>query len=311
VLFNEKWISYGKTVDYRVNGPSQSAKYGAIGCLIRSVTPVSISSPHTGATYYDEDLPKIPAAAIALEDADMFDRMYKRGQKIVVNLYMGAYFNGTTSSNNLVGEIQGSKYPEKVILIGGHFDSWDVGSQTGANDDGGGVMVCLEAVNLLLKLGLRPKRTIRFIAWSGEEQGQETSGANQYVQLHKEEMKDHILAFESDIGTTDIEGFGYSGSQSGYDIVKNIGTTFLTPYNAGNTTFGNGGGTDTEPLGQFGVPQMANNVKDTQDKKYYFTYHHSAGDSMNVMDPDTMDRNVIMIAGMMYMIADLPDDLPK
>ena len=162
VLFNAKWVNYSKTVIYRTAGPSRAAKYGAIGCLVRSVTPFSIESPHTGALSYDKSYKKIPAACISIEDAEMFQRMFDRGQTISINLFMGARFEGYTNSYNVIAELKGTEKPEEVILIGGHIDSWDVGPQTGANDDGGGFMVCYQALRTLKFLGLRPKRTIRY-----------------------------------------------------------------------------------------------------------------------------------------------------
>lgn len=124
-----------------------------------------------------------------------------------------------TTSDNLIAEITGSQYPDEILLLGGHFDSWDTGSQTGANDDGGGVMVCLEALHVLAKLGLRPKRTIRFIAWSGEEMGLPGRGAEAYALRHKDELAKHILAFESDEGTTKPYGFGFNGGSKATKII--------------------------------------------------------------------------------------------
>ena len=312
VLFNQDWINYGETVQYRSQGASIAASYNAKACLVRSVTPVSISSPHTGSLYYDPRYPKIPAAAISVEDAAMFERMQKRGQKIIVNLYMEAQFLPNTNSSNVVGEIVGSTYPEQIILLGGHIDSWDVGPQTGANDDGGGFMTCFEAVRLLIKLGLRPKRTIRFIAWSGEEFGVNTSGSIAYMNAHKNEMDNHVVAFESDIGSSDIYGFAFNGGVIGYNILKILGEVYLKDYEASLITYGNAGNSDNEPLfNDYKVPQMRNLVKDTDDDKFYFTYHHSAGDSMSIMNAHDMDRNVVLIAGMMYMIADLPSAIPR
>ena len=312
VLMNGKWVNYGACVKYRRQGPSLAAKYGAVGFLLRSIASKSLASPHTGTIDYDPNYNQIPAAAISLEDADMFDRMQARGQNITVNLYMEAKFLEPTHSYNLVGEIVGSTYPEQIILIGGHIDSWDTGPQTGSNDDGGGFMVCLEAVRVLLKLGFRPKRTIRFIAWSGEEMGGPYTGNQAYIRTHQSEMSNHILAFESDEGTKDIIGFGYTGGAKGYEIVNQIGNLYFKGLNASKIMFGNGGNTDTKPLlDGFGIPTMNNQLDDTDDLEYYFTYHHSAGDSMNVMSPHDMDRNVIVIAGMMYIIADIPIAIPR
>lgn len=312
VLFNVKWTNYEETVEYRSAGPSQSAKYGAKACIVRSVTPVSIESPHTGATDYDESLPKIPAAAISLEDADMFQRMSDRGQKIELELQMEAHLEKEVSTYNVIGEIVGSEYPNQIILMGGHIDSWDVGPQTGANDDAAGFMVCMEAVRILLKLNLRPKRTIRFIAWSGEEFGHINSGAPSYARRHSEELKDHIIAFESDLGTTNIIGWGFSGGKVGFEKFKNIHNTYLSKnLDMEKLVFGDGVMVDTTPLFESGIPVVRNLIEDTVDSKNYFSVHHSAGDSVSVLSKEDMDKNAVAIASMFYILADLPDRFPR
>lgn len=154
-------------VEYRVWGASHAAKYGALGALVRSVTPESISSVHAGIMHYDNNYKKIPVAAITLEDAQMFQRMQDRGQTIIVHLQLENKLVEGASSNNLIFEIKGAEKPNEIIVAGGHIDTWDTGSQTGANDDGGGFITVFEALRLLLKNGFRPKRTLRFIAWSG------------------------------------------------------------------------------------------------------------------------------------------------
>lgn len=312
VLFNKKWTNYDEGVIYRASGASRAVKYGAVGCLVRSVTPVSIESPHGGALFYDEKLPKIPAAAISIEDAEMFARMQKRGQRIELNLYMEAHYEEKVSTFNLIGEIQGSEFPKEVILIGGHIDSWDVGPQTGANDDAAGFMVCMEAVRMLLQLNLRPKRTIRFIAWAGEEFGDENSGAPSYAKLHENELEDHIMAFESDSGTTEIFGWGFSGSEAAYKIFNALNEKYLKDaLNLNTVRYGDGIMVDTTPLYQKGIPVVRNLIKDTPDEKFYFTYHHSAGDSVSVLDTNDMDSNVAAIASMFYIIADFPFRIPR
>lgn len=311
-FFNFNWTNYGENKKFRTNAPSLAAKHGAVGCIIRSVASKSIENPHTGAVQYDKNFTRIPAAAVSIETADMFERMIRRNQTVRVNLYMEAKFEeGNFQSGNLIGELTGSKFPNEIILLGGHIDSWDVGPQTGANDDAGGVMVCYEAIRVLIKSGLRPLRTLRFIAWTGEEFGDELRGATYYPQVHKEEMENHILAFESDLGTTDLFGFGYTGGAKGFNLVKMVADIFFKDFGM-HTMERNGVMADTRPLNKnHNIPVMKNLVKDTKDNQYYFTYHHSAGDSMNVLNPDFMDRNVFGIAGMMYIIADVPWKLPK
>jgi carboxypeptidase Q len=238
--------------------------------------------------------------------------MISRGQRIVLKIYMEAHYEGTTTSHNLVGEFVGSKFPEEIILLGGHIDSWDVGPQTGANDDAAGVMVCLQSVLTLIKLGLRPKRTLRFIAWSGEEMGFPNNGAFVYSQKHQDQMKNHILAFESDYGTRRIKGWGFSGNQMSYTVINKINELFLNPIlNVTSVKINDGVMTDTEPLfKRYNIPVMRNIVEDTEDGQYYFTYHHSAGDSMNILDADDMDSNVMAISSLFYILGDSQDRLP-
>lgn len=158
-------------MSYRVDGPSIAGKYGAKAMLVRSVASESISSVHTGYMEYDPLYPKIPCAAITVEDAEMFSRMQARGQVIRVNLTLESQLVPNSNSSNVVFEITGANYPDQIIVAGGHIDTWDTGSQTGANDDGGGFVTVFEALRLLKQLGYRPKRTLRFVAWSGEESG--------------------------------------------------------------------------------------------------------------------------------------------
>ena len=195
MVYNQPWTTYGESVQYRSSGAWRAAKYGAVAALVRSVASQSISSVHAGIMYYNDAYPKIPFAAITVEDAEMFSRMQGRNQTITLELKMESKTYPNTYSNNIIFEIKGETIPEEILLMGGHIDSWDTGSQTKANDDGGGFITCFEAMRLILKSGLKPKRTIRFIAWSGEEWGDPHNGAHAYVEAHKYELKNHIVAF--------------------------------------------------------------------------------------------------------------------
>jgi carboxypeptidase Q len=168
----------------------------------------------------------------------------------------------------------------------------------------------LEAVRVLIKLGLRPKRTIRFIAWSGEEYGGSMSGAAQYVRQHVKEVEKYIAIFESDLGSTTPYGFGYSGGPKGFKQVWELAQN-LNFMNAGLIIYGDGDSVDSGYFAPYGVPIMRNEIKDTTDNTFYFSYHHSAADSMTMMNPDDMDLNVVAIASMMYMIADADVTLPR
>ena len=196
VLFNVLYTNYGETVRYRGGGASAAAKVGAVAALVRSVGLPGLRTPHTGGMRYEEGAPKIPTAAIPTEDADRFDRMVKRGQKVVLRLKMNARFLDHAPSANLVGELRGTEKPDEVVLVGGHIDSWDVG--TGAMDDGVGCVVTWEALRLLKNLGLKPKRTIRVVLFTNEENG--LAGGNAYRDAHRAELDKHVLALESDAG---------------------------------------------------------------------------------------------------------------
>ncbi|CAG2177384.1 unnamed protein product, partial [Oppiella nova] len=182
VVYNFVYESYAKTAKYRREGASEAARFGAIGALIRSVTPFSIDSPHTA---YAENVPKIPAVSITVEDAELFDRITQRGEKVKVSLYMEAHMEGTGMSRNTISEITGYKYPDEAVIVSGHLDSWDVGQ--GAMDDGGGAFISWRALSVLKKLGLQLKRTVRSILWTGEEMG--FFGVKDYVKVREREHR--------------------------------------------------------------------------------------------------------------------------
>ncbi|MFQ6674176.1 MAG: M20/M25/M40 family metallo-hydrolase, partial [Fidelibacterota bacterium] len=218
VLFNAPFTSYGETVKYRYGGASAAAKAGAVASLVRSVGPFSMNTPHTGGMRYEEDVPEIPHAAITVEDAMMLQRMVDRGQRVVVRLYMEAHVEADAPSRNVVAQITGGEKPHEVVVLGGHIDSWDVG--TGAMDDAGGCVAAWEAVRLMQKLGLRPRRTVRVVLWTNEENG--LRGGKAYRDAHRDELDRHILAMESDNGVFKPVGFGFTGSEEARGVVEQI-----------------------------------------------------------------------------------------
>ncbi|CAD5119901.1 DgyrCDS8481 [Dimorphilus gyrociliatus] len=181
VIYNQPFVSYSETVIYRTNGASMASKYGAVASLIRSVTPFSINSPHTGMQTYLKGVNPIPTACITVEDAEMLNRMSDRKEKIVIKLKMDARKYKDAESRNTIAEIKGTKYPNQIVLISGHLDSWDVGQ--GAMDDGGGAFISWQALSIIKSLGLKPKRTIRAVLWTAEEFGM--IGSSQYFNNHK------------------------------------------------------------------------------------------------------------------------------
>ncbi|XP_033215232.1 carboxypeptidase Q-like isoform X2 [Belonocnema kinseyi] len=218
VVFNQDFESYGKTVAYRSRGASEAAKLGAVAALIRSVTPVSLYTPHTGMMSYAEDVTKIPGACITIEDAELLYRLQQEGEPLQINLKMEAQMLPEVQSRNLVAELAGDRQPGKIVIVSGHVDSWDVGQ--GAMDDGGGAFISWSSLVLLKQLDLRPKRTIRAIMWTAEEMG--IIGANQYIQSHEAEKRNLQFLLESDIGTFKPLGLEVSGNDQVQCIVQRV-----------------------------------------------------------------------------------------
>ena len=301
ILYNVPFTTYGETVQYRYRGASEAAKVGGIASLIRSVGPYSMNTPHTGTSAYEDGVKKIPHAAITLEDAAMMGRMSKRGITIKVSLYMEGRFVDDVPSQNVMGEIIGSEYPDEVIVLGGHIDSWDVGQ--GAHDDGGGCVASWQAVKLIKDLGLKPKRTIRAVMWTNEENG--LRGGEAYRDEHLNELDNHILAMESDAGVFKPSGFGFSGPDESFKILQDIGT-LLYRIDSGKITKG-GGGADIGPIMREGVPGMGLKV----DGSRYFWYHHTNADTFDKVDKDEFNRCVATMAVMAYVVADMDMKLPR
>jgi carboxypeptidase Q len=301
VLFDVPFTSYGETVAYRGRGAIEAAKVGGVAALVRSVTPYSQRTPHTGGMQYDSTVRRIPAAAITVEDAEMIHRMLDRGQRVRVKLTMSAKTLPDAPSRNVMGELVGAEKPDEVVVFGGHIDSWDVGR--GAMDDGGGVVVAWEAVKLLKRLGLKPRRTIRVVGWTNEENG--GKGGQGYRDTHRAEVEKHVLAIESDGGVFKPQGFGFTGSDAAFDILKEIGT-LLNRIESGNISKG-GGGADIGPIMQLGVPGLGLLVDGTR----YFWYHHTEADTIDKLDPHEMALCVATMAVMAYVVADMPETLPR
>ena len=302
VLFNVPFTSYGETVRYRGQGASRAARYGAVAVLVRSVGPPGLRTPHTGAVRYEEGTPAVPAAAITTEDADRLQRLSDRGARVVVRLQMEARLEGEAESANLVADWRGREKPHEIVLVGGHLDSWDVG--TGAVDDAGGSVVTWHAVRTIKALGLRPRRTLRVVLWTNEENG--LRGAYAYRDQHTSELKDHVLALESDSGVFRPLGFGFSGSPAARQVVRAI-AALLSPVGAMEIG-ASGGGADVGPLVQAAqVPAMSLTVEGSR----YFLYHHTPADTVDKLDPAEVASCVAAVAVMAYVVADLPERLPR
>jgi len=303
VLFDAPFTDYGETRRYRTDGAVAAARAGAVASLIRSVAPFSIRSPHTGRVSYQPEVANIPAAALSNEDAMMLHRMQDRGDSVVVTLKMQARQLPDAQSRNVVAEVVGRVEPEEVVVLGGHIDSWDVGQ--GAMDDGGGSVAAWEAVRLIHKLGLRPRRTIRVVLWTNEENGVE--GGQGYLERHRDDLTKHVMAMESDGGVFSPRGVLVAGTAPAVEVVRQVGQ-LLRPIGADRVTkVDSSPEADIEPMVTLGVPGIGLDVDGTR----YFWYHHSDGDTLDKLDPAEMGRCVALMAVMAYVIADLPDRLPS
>ena len=214
VLYDAEWRDYGYNGSFRRLGAVEAAHVGAVASLARSATPNSMRTPHTGNMSYDSSVTKIPHASVTAEDAQMIRRMTERGEPVVVNLRMSAQTLPDAVSHNVMGELRGSEKPDEIVVMGGHIDSWDVGQ--GAMDDAAGVIVAWEALKLIERLGLKPRRTIRVVGWTNEENG--LRGAEAYLDAHRNEQ--HQFAIESDIGTFAPTGFGFTGSAQARQVAE-------------------------------------------------------------------------------------------
>ncbi len=306
VLMNVPFTNYGETRPFRSDGPSKAEKLGALAYLLRSVGPPGLRTPHTGALTYATDALPIPAAAIPTEDADRLQRLQDRGVPIRVKLTMDAHMEPDAQSYNVVGEIRGRELPDQVVLIGGHIDSWDVGA--GASDDGGGIICTWEALRLMKKLGLQPRRTVRVVLFTNEENGDK--GGQGYRDAHAAQLHDHVAIMESDGGIFDPDGFGFTfdpaksgkpGGDRALETLKAI-ASLLTSIPGANNIHGEGGGTDIEPAALGGNIPMLEHL----DKGDYFLIHHTPADTVARITPKQAADNAAAIAVMTYVLAELP-----
>jgi carboxypeptidase Q len=300
VLFNEPFKGYGPTVAYRVNGASQAAEAGALAVLIRSVGLDGLRTPHTGMLTYREGVPKIPAAAITAEDAARLARMASRGQRPRLKLTMAAEMRPDADSANVIAEVRGREKPEELVVVSGHFDSWDVGN--GATDDGGGAIAAWEVARLLKRLDLRPRRTIRVVLFTNEENG--LRGGLDYRDRYRADLGRHVLMIESDAGVFAPLGFGLSANETARAQVQAV-ASLLGPIGATHVA-ASGGGADIGPSVTAGrIPAMSLDV----DGAKYFLIHHTDADTVDKIDPADMARCVAAMTAMAYVVADMPQRL--
>jgi carboxypeptidase Q len=302
VLFNVPFSGYSETVTYRTDGARAAAQHGAVAALVRSIGPVGLRTTHTGSVQYTPGQAPIPAAAISAEDANRIARLSARGRFVRMRLMMEARVEPDVESANVIAEIRGREKPEEIVLVGGHLDSWDVGA--GASDDGVGCITTWEALRLMKRLGLRPRRTVRLVLWTNEENG--LRGAAAYAEQHASEAVNHVLALEADSGVFTPAVLGFSGSAAARAIISQV-VSLLAPLEFPEVTSG-GGGADIGPIAQAGnVPTMAY----LGDASRYFVIHHSAADTVERITPEEVSRAAAAIAVVSYAVAEMPDRLPR
>src|SRR5436309_3153220 len=291
--------AYGEAVVYRSDGPSAAARQGAVACLIRSVGGADYRLPHTGLTDYAGDAPKIPAGAVTAEDADLIADLVRQGP-VKMKLVLTPQTLPDVESANVIGDIKGSEHPEQVIIVSGHLDSWDLG--TGAIDDAAGVAVSMEVANLIQKLRLKPKRTIRVVAWMNEENG--SAGSKQYAKDYGKE--NHFAAMETDGGAGHPLGLNIKGKAEVKKMLAPV-AAILQQSGAGTLNLVEHCGADIEPLEKAGVPAFS----PIQDSRFYFNYHHTAADTLDKIAPKELAENSAVVAVVAYALANMEQPLPR
>jgi carboxypeptidase Q len=302
VLFNVPYTNYSETVTYRTTSARAAAQFGAVAVLVRSVGPIGLRTAHTGSVQYAPGLPEIPAASISLEDTNRIVRLTQRGKYVRMRLVTSGHYEPDAESANIVAEIRGREKPEEIVLLGAHIDSWDVG--TGAADDGVGCIVTWEALRLMKRLNLHPRRTVRLVLFTNEENG--VRGASAYADRYAEAAGNHVFAMESDSGVLSPAMLGFSGSMSSRAVMAQIGT-LLTPLGLSDIGPG-GGGADIGPIAQLGnVPTMAY----LGDATRFFVFHHTAADTIERVAPEDVSRASAAVAAVAWVVADMPERLPR
>jgi carboxypeptidase Q len=293
--------AYNEAVVYRSDGPATAARQGAAACLIKSVGGADYRLPHTGQTKYDDGGAKIPAAAVTAEDAELIADLVKQGP-VKMKLVLTPQNLPEVESYNVIGDLKGSEHPEELVIVSGHLDSWDLG--TGAIDDGAGVAVSMEAANLVRKLHLQPRRTIRVIAWMNEENG--SAGSKKYAAEHANEMSQHFAAMETDGGAGHPLGINMKVKPEAKKMLGPVAAVLQTS-GAGILAFTEHAGADIEPLDKAGVPTFA----PIQDSRFYFNYHHTAADTLDKIVPKELAENSAVVAVWAYAMANMEQPLPR
>lgn len=293
--------AYGAAVDYRTHGAARAAAFGAVAALNRSAGPGDNRLPHTGALKYVEGATKIPAAAVSAEDALLIERLARQGE-VRLRLRLLPQTLPDADSYNVVADLPGRERPEQIVLVSGHLDSWDVG--TGAQDDATGVAVAMQVAQLFQRTGLRPKRTLRVVAWMNEENG--LAGAKAYAAAHAAELARHVAAIEMDMGAGHALGFQAQVPAEAMPTLEVIAKA-LVPMGAGLVQHSlKGVGADIDPLGKAGVPGFAPLV----DGSDYFRIHHTEADTLDKVVPRHLAENAAVLSVLAYSLAE-GEPLPR
>jgi carboxypeptidase Q len=290
--FVRTFQAYGDASKYRGQGPSQAAKYGAVGTIVRSMSHGTNNHPHTGATRYDSMYNKIPAVAIGLEDAEQLSRWLTQ-ESVQVQLKTNGYFLPDTIGHNVIGELTGTEFPDEIITVGGHLDSWD--NCEGAHDDGAGCVQTLEILRAFKAIGYRPRHTIRFVLFANEENG--LRGGSKYAEEAKQKNEKHIFALESDAGGFTPRGFGFTMSEAQYQKVLSW-QSLIAPYGCSEFSRG-GGGADIGPLNRTFNTPVAGLQPDSQR---YFDYHHARNDVLEAVNKRELELGAINMAALLYLV---------
>ena len=293
--------AYIGSVVYRGAGPAAGAAAGAAAVLVRSAGGADFRLPHTGMTDYAPGMPKIPAAAVTAEDAELLKSLSSQG-RVKLHLTLTPQTLPDAESYNVIADWKGTEHPEQVVVVSGHLDSWDLG--TGAIDDGAGIVASMQAIQLMKELGIRPKRTVRFIAWMSEEEGSE--GAAAYMADYKAEFANHIGAIESDLGADHPTGIYYAGRRELGQWLRPV-SQVLDAIGASTLISAPQTGEDIDGLRQKGVPSFA----PVQDSRFYFNYHHTAADTFDKIDMRHLNENAAVVAVLAYALADSAEAAPR
>lgn len=287
--------AYGAAVRQRGRGASVAASQGALACVVRSVTTRSLRTPHTGALNYDKTMPKIPAGAVSTEDADLIHRLLARGETVRMRLVLTPKTLPDTRSANVIAEIPGRENPEEIVVIGGHLDSWDLG--TGAIDNGAGVAITMETMRLIHEMGLQPRRTIRAVLFMNEENG--LKGATAYEASVHGDLWRHVAAVEHDSGVGRPMGFRTTLSVEEIEQLEPW-LVVLDELGAGQLVPSRQTGADTSPL----TKRCVTGFGAAPENDTYFDHHHAASDTLDKVDPELLKRNAAAFAALTWVLAD-------